>query len=258
MWVALSNFKARTSSRSTYAFLFPRYGLLLRDTLNSNSDPWLKKALTASSTSSASMLGFMFAISTSILRMKWRTVPLAPITFFKAVSSRPLLSSEHFSSTSRSLERVFLIPRTVTPSSSGLTCFLRSFKTAALPSAGNAIRFLNLLFRLFLSEVFPGWDLHPFLSLCRGFWPLHLRLLGCCVARAHGQLSPPFPQLRSTAHYNLWGCMAALIPDAFNTLGPLNIYDSHYCTSNGKSVAANQYWHTPDLHWRLWKLSRGP
>ena len=36
------------------------------------------------------MLGSMSAISTSILEIKWRTVPLAPITSFKAVSSRPL------------------------------------------------------------------------------------------------------------------------------------------------------------------------
>ena len=27
--------------------------------------------------------------------------------------------------------------------------------------------------------------------------------------------------------------------------GPvLNIHDSHYCASNGKSVVANQYWHS--------------
>ena len=43
---ALSNFRVRASSRSTYAILFPRYGLLVRETLSSNSDPWSKKPVT--------------------------------------------------------------------------------------------------------------------------------------------------------------------------------------------------------------------
>ena len=123
MWVALNDFKALAPSKSTCAFLFPRYGLLVGNTFCSNSDPW-----SASPRSSASMLGSMYAISISIPGMRWRTVLLAPITSFKAASSRPLHSLEYFSSTSRSLERVSLIPWTMTASLSGLTRFLRSLK----------------------------------------------------------------------------------------------------------------------------------
>ena len=101
-WVALSNFRARASSRKTYAFLLPLKALLIRDTLNSSFDPWSKKPLTAFPTSSASVLGSMSTISTSILEMTWWTDPLALTTFFKAESSHPLLSLEHSSSTKRS------------------------------------------------------------------------------------------------------------------------------------------------------------
>ena len=126
MLAALSNLKACASSRGVYAFLFAWYALLVRDTLSSNSDPWSKKPSTTSSTSSAAMLGSMYAISTWILGMGWRTAQLASITSLKAVSDRPLPSLEHFSSTSRSLMRVSLILWTVMPSSSGLARSLRS------------------------------------------------------------------------------------------------------------------------------------
>ena len=84
------------------------------------------------------MLGSMSTSSTSILGMRWRTVPLAAITSFKAESSHPLSSLEHFSSTMRSLEHVSLIPWRVTPSYPGTTRFLRSFRMSALliPSMG--------------------------------------------------------------------------------------------------------------------------
>ena len=84
------------------------------------------------------MVGSRLAISTSILGMRWRTAPLAPTTSLKAVSSLSLLFVEHFSSTSKSLGRVSLIPWTVAHSSSGLTRFLSSHKIEALviPSAG--------------------------------------------------------------------------------------------------------------------------
>ena len=114
--------------------------------------------------------------------------------------------------------------------SSDLTRFLRSFKMAAVShslsrhrfwaSAPCPIQFPSLRSRLFLPEALPGWDLHPFLFLCRGFMPLYFRLLGCSILRVHGRLSRPFPQVWSTAHYSLWGCLAALIPGALNTSGP--------------------------------------
>ena len=112
MWVTLSTFKARTSSRCTYAYLCPWYNLFVRDTFSCNMDAWSKKPLIASLASSTSMLGSMSAISNSILGMRWRTVPLASITSCKAASSRPLPSLEHFSSISKSVERVSLIPWT--------------------------------------------------------------------------------------------------------------------------------------------------
>ena len=64
--------------------------------------------------------------------MRWWTTPLAPIASLNAVPSRPLSFLEHLSSTSTSLDRVSLIPWTVTPSSSGLTRFLSSRKIEAV------------------------------------------------------------------------------------------------------------------------------
>ena len=127
MWVALSNLKALDFSRSTYTFLFPLYDLMVRENLSSNSDPCSKKPLTAFSTSSALMLGSKSAISTSIRGMRWRTVPLPRMTSLKAVSSRPLPSLGHFSSTSRTLKRPRQMPcvstRISTPWASP-ACFL--------------------------------------------------------------------------------------------------------------------------------------
>ena len=60
-----------------------------------------------------------------------RRPTLYPMTSLKAVPSRPLPSLKHFNSTSRSLERVFLIPWTVTPSSFGLMRFKRSRRMPA-------------------------------------------------------------------------------------------------------------------------------
>ena len=69
MWVAFSSFGACATPRMTYVFLLPLRLLLVRDTSRSGADLWSKKPLTASSKSSASMLGSMSTIFTSILGM---------------------------------------------------------------------------------------------------------------------------------------------------------------------------------------------
>ena len=94
------------------------------------------------------------------------------------------------------------------------------------------LRFLRLWLRLLLSVVLPGWKLHPLLFLRGGFRPLHLRLLGCSVLRAHGLLSRPFPQVRRTAHHKFWGCLTALIPNALNTLDSRFFHLSTTCLSH--------------------------
>ena len=104
------------------------------DDSDSDDDEYVltqEELLTASSTSSASVVGSRSAISTSIRGLRWRTVPLALTASSKAVSSPSLLFVEHFSSTSKSLERVSLISWTVAPSSSGLTRFLSSRRIEA-------------------------------------------------------------------------------------------------------------------------------
>ena len=107
---------------------------------------------------------------------------------------------------------------------------------------------LSLRFKLLLPEVLPSWNLHPLLRLCGGLRPSHLRLLGCSVLRAHGQLSRLFPQVRSAAHYRLWGCLIALIPDAFNTLGsryfhlPTNCLSSWYSNDTAQPYVYSVSW----------------
>ena len=131
MRVALSNFITHVSSRQTHAFMLPLMGLPVKGTFNSSPDPQSKKPLTAFPTSSASMLGSMSAISTSILGMRWRADPLALITSLNVKYSHLLSSLEHLSLTRRSLQSVFLIPWTVMPSSSGLTHFFKHFNMTA-------------------------------------------------------------------------------------------------------------------------------
>ena len=82
-----------------------------------------------------------------------------------------------------------------------------------------------------LSDAFPGWNLHPFPFPCGSLRPLHFRLLGCSVLQARGWLSLPFLQVRSIAHYRLWGCLSALIPDTHNTLGPHQFHLPTNCPS---------------------------
>ena len=84
MWITLSDFRAHVSFRGIYSFLVSLKGLLVRDTFSSSVDPWSKKPITASSTSSTSVLKCITAISTSILGMRWRTDPLATISSLKA------------------------------------------------------------------------------------------------------------------------------------------------------------------------------
>ena len=152
---------------------------------------------------------------------------MAPITSLKAEPGRPLSFLEHLSSIRKSLERVSLIPWTVTSSFSGLTCFFRSrspslsrlYQHRFWTGTPWPLRFLSLRSRPLLPEVLSGWDFHPLLFLCGNFRPLYIRLLGCSFLWPYSRLSRQFSQVQSTAHYRLWGCLTALITDDLNTLG---------------------------------------
>ena len=102
----------------------------------------------------------------------------------KDSSSRPLPSLEHFSSTSRSLERVSLIPWTVTPSSSGL-----GFLFQRLFLAGTYIHSSSLgeAVLLFISGVL-------LTSICAAVWqPSSLTLLTLWAHASFTSLPRAFP-----------------------------------------------------------------
>ena len=102
-------------------------------------------------------------------------------------------------------------------------------------------------------------NFHPFLFFCGGFRPFHRRLHGGSVLRGHVRLARPFLKVRSTAQYRLWGCLAALIPDALNTLDPrqFQLPFSHYMSwkarTSGNPISqsgVNNFFFQTFLRWR--------
>ena len=148
----------------------------------------------ASSTFSASMVGSRSAISTSILGMRWWTVPLVPTTSLEAVSSLSLLFVEHFNSTSKSLERVCPIPWTVARDFYGVlesffsffSFFRRSFLLWASTDSFSLLEALGLFSAGFFAADTSGLAV-DFLG--------HLRVSSVDVEPAGGGFSYPGRQL---------------------------------------------------------------
>ena len=103
----------------------------MSDTFNFVAISSPRKLLMASSTSTSSAVASIFIISTLMWGIRWQTNPISLTTTWKAESSLPLFSAAHLSSTKRYVLRVYLMPWTVTPSSSGLTSLFRSFSIEA-------------------------------------------------------------------------------------------------------------------------------
>ena len=98
--------------------------------------------------------------------MRWRTAPLAPTASLKAVSSRPLSFSEHFSSTSKSFDQLLKLAQDQGVAHS--LCRFNEHRLWALTA--RLLQRYGGLFTFLLLEVLPGRNLHPllfFVGNCR-------------------------------------------------------------------------------------------